>query len=87
MPKKAVGNRQTKTTNEIIKYLREEGEAATPSIHEYLNDRNRTTLRNGCTIGRLNNLLSKNPEFEKIGKVYLKGKYYEVSVWGLADWV
>ena len=87
MPKRSIGNRQVKTTDEIIKYLREEGEAATPSIHEYLNDRKRTTLRNGCTINRLVNLLGKMPEFEHCGNVYLKDKYYEVKVWRLAEWV
>ena len=71
MPKRALSNRQIKTTDEIIKYLRKEGEAVTPSIHEYLNDRSRCTLRNGCTMNRLVNLLGKMPEFVHCGMVYI----------------
>ena len=88
MPAKAVGNRQIKTSNEIIKFLREQGrEAPSSKIYDYLNDRSRTSLRNGCTNARLSNILSKNPDFVEVGKVYLKDKYYEVKVWRLADWV
>lgn len=87
MPKRAINNRQIKTTNEIKKYLLEHEEASTPAIHEYLNDRSRCSLRNGCTINRLVNLLGKMPEFEHCGYVYLKDKYYDVKVWRLAEWV
>ena len=87
VPKRALSNRQVKTTDEIIKYLREYGEATTPAIHEYLNDRSRCTLRNGCTINRLVNLLGKMREFEHCGMVYLKDRYYEVKEWRLAEWV
>ena len=87
MPKRSVNNRQTNTTDEIIKFLKSKGESPTTTIHEYLNDRNRCTLRNGCTINRLVNLLGKMPEFEQTGTVYLPDRYYEVKVWRLAEWV
>ena len=88
MPVKSIGNRQIKTYNEIIKYLRSEGgEATTPAIYDYLNDRDRCSLKHGCTSPRLVNLLGKMPEFEEVGKVYLKDKYYEVKLWRLAEWV
>ena len=87
VPKRAIGNRQIKTTTAIIRFLREEGEAATTAIHEYLNDQKRSRLRYGCTMPRVVNLLGKMPDFEEVGTVYLKDRYYEVKVWRLAEWV
>ena len=87
MPAKAVGNRQERTTGAIIEFLRQEGEAATTSIMEYINNRKRSGLRHGATQGRVCNILAKNPEFVEIGEVYLKGEYYSVKVWRLAEWV
>lgn len=87
MPAEAVGNRQVSTTDAIIEFLREEGEAATTAIMEYVNDRKRSRLRHGATQGRVCNILSKRPEFVFVGKVYLKGEYYKVKVWRLAEWV
>tara|TARA_R100000951_G_scaffold86419_2_gene74136 strand:+ start:750 stop:1043 length:294 start_codon:yes stop_codon:yes gene_type:complete len=88
VPTKVLGNRQTRTTDAIIKFLRQEGEASTPTIHEYLNDYSRSKLRYGCSKGRVNNLLGKMVEFEHIGDEYLPAPcYYYVKVWGLAEWV
>ena len=87
MPKRPIQNRQVKTTTAIINFLKDQGESPTTTIHEYLNDRSRCTLRNGCTINRLVNLLGKMPEFEQTGTVYLPDRYYEVKVWRLAEWV
>jgi len=88
MPIKVLTNRQTRTTNAIIKFLREEVRASTPTILEYLNDKKRSGLSYGCTIGRLNNLLGKMVEFEHIDDEYLPVPcYYFVKVWGLAEWV
>ena len=88
VPTKVLGNRQTRTTDAIIKFLREAGEASTPTIHEYLNDHTRSKLRYGCSKGRLNNLLGKMVEFEVCGEVYLPAPcYYSVKVWRLAGWV
>lgn len=43
-------------------------DALTPTqIHDLLNDsRGKYGIRNGCTMARLNNILSKNPVFVKI---------------------
>jgi len=88
VPKRVLGNRQIRTSTAIIKFLREEGEASTPTIHEYLNDRKRSGLPYGCTKGRCNNLLGKMPEFLHIGDEYLPAPcYYYVKVWRLAEWV
>jgi len=88
VPKKVLGNRQTRTTDAIIKFLREAGQASTPTILEFLNDYSRSGLRYGCTKGILNNLLGKMVEFEECGEVYLPAPcYYSVKVWGLASWV
>ena len=88
VPTKVLGNRQKRTTKAIIKFLREQGRASTPTIHEYLNDHARSKLRYGCSKGRLNNLLGKMVEFEERGEEYLPAPcYYHVKIWGLAEWV
>jgi hypothetical protein len=88
VPKKVLGNRQVRTTDAIIKFLREEVRASTPAIHEYLNDKKRSGLAYGCAKGRLNNLLGKMVEFEHIDDEYLPAPcYYHVKIWRLAEWV
>ncbi len=87
LPKRVLGNRQTRTTDAIIRYLAEQGEASTPAILEYLNDKKRSKLNYGCTNARLVNLLGKMVEFESCGEVYLEGRYYHVKMWRLAQWV
>ena len=62
---------QVRTVNRIIKFLKEEGEAPFPLIKEYLN----THLKNGVTSSRLSNVLSKYPEFEKVGMTGYAGDW------------
>mgnify|MGYP003109053247 FL=1 len=87
MPNRILKDGQTRTTTKIIEFLRQEGQAATVTIFEFLNDQKRSRLRSGCTMSRLGNLLAKNPEFEEVDKVYLNDKYYDVKVWRLSNWV
>ena len=87
MPKKILKNRQTRTTDAIINYLREVSQATTPEIYEYLNNKKRSKLSYGCTNPRLVNLLGKMIEFECVDEVYLPHLYYKVKIWRLAEWV
>ena len=87
VPNRILKDGQTRTTTKIIEFLRQEGQAATVTIFEFLNDQKRSRLRSGCTMSRLGNLLAKNPEFEEVDKVYLNDKYYDVKVWRLSNWV
>lgn len=79
---------QARTCNRIIKFLEEVGEAPFPLIKEYLNKH----LKNGVTSPRLSNVLSKYPEFEKVGMTGYKGDWngayadgnFPHSIWRLA---
>jgi hypothetical protein len=78
---------QARTCNRIVKYLQEVGEAPFPLIKEYLN----THLKSGVTSSRLSNVLSKYPEFEKVGMTGYKGQpgiysksNYPITIWRLS---
>ena len=75
---------RTKRLRETItKILEEEGPLATHQILEKCNSR----LRHGTTSNQLGNVLSKRPEFKKVGTTmrggFLTGAY-EVCVWTTA---
>ena len=80
---------QARTCNRIVKYLQEVGEAPFPLIKEYINKH----LKNGVTSPRLSNILSKYPEFEKVGMTGYVGDYNGIysdgsfphSIWKLAE--
>lgn len=74
-----------RTVNAITKFLKENGEQPFPTILQYLNSEECKSVRYGCSSGRLVNLLSKNIQFIQCGKVYLKDKQYEVTVWGVDE--
>jgi hypothetical protein len=78
---------QTRTCNCIVKYLLEVGEAPYPRIKEHVN----STLKHGVTGARLVNILSKYPDFEKVGMTFNKGESgvwsdqsYPTSIWKLS---
>lgn len=76
--------RTARLRQKIVEYLNEQGPQATPTIMEYLNG----ATRHGTTSAQLGNILSKNPEFTKVGEVYkasMVSGEYKVVVWGLTE--
>ena len=61
-----------------------DGKMNTVQIKEYVN----LNYRNGIQSHALNNILSKNPQFVKVGEERTKsilGGSYTVSIWGLSE--
>ena len=78
---------QARTCNCIVKLLKEVEEASFQKIKEHVNSK----FKHGVTSQRLSNVLSKYPEFEKVGMTGHKGQpgiysmsNYPISVWKLS---
>ena len=72
----------------IVELLEKEQVASFTEIKAYINSK----LKYGITTGRLNNILSKDPIFVKVGKVQRQAYYreddgngYIVTEWALAN--
>ena len=79
---------QIKTCNCIVKFLEEVGSAPFSKIKEHVNSK----LKHGVTSPRLGNILSKYPDFEKVGMTIYPGEVggysdqrYPISIWTLSS--
>tara|TARA_R110002012_G_scaffold62914_1_gene165482 strand:- start:19057 stop:19530 length:474 start_codon:yes stop_codon:yes gene_type:complete len=74
----------TRLRIKIKKYLLEHGEANTTEISEYVN----STMRHGCTMQQLGNVLSKDKDIAKVGTIFKAGHIsgrYELCTWSLSS--
>jgi len=78
---------QVRTCNCIVKFLEDVGTAPFSKIKEHVNSK----LKYGVTSSRLGNILSKYPDFEKVGMTITHGEVggyidqrYPISIWKLS---
>lgn len=78
-----VGCRYPATYDKIVEFLKE-GDANTNEIFEHIN----STMRHGCTMGRLTNILAKMPDFHVVGTARIRNdrSRYAVNVWRYVRW-
>ena len=76
--------RTSRLRQRIKKYLLENGQANTTEISEYVN----STMRHGCTMQQLGNVLSKDKDITKVGTIRKAGSLsgrYEMCIWSLSS--
>ncbi len=75
--------RTARLRQNVKKYLLENGQANSTEISEYVN----STMRHGCTMQQLGNVLSKDKDIAKVGTIRKAGALsgrYEMCIWSLS---